>query len=234
MNQLDEPKIMCEFRRHAGGYATIPIPGDDDHLGWLVLMQHHRLPTRLLDWSQSILVALFFAVSDSLDPAPDGELWVLDPESCNELNDLRTDLSGHVDPLDQARKSMAEEAFKGPTSAYCTYPLAFRPTVSFERMRAQLSAFTIHPTPYNGEPGKLTDYSNVVHRYTIPSAQKRLILADLHCLGVTDRSLFPDLEGLSRTVVYERREYKDKVVSPHWPCVCEHCSIDLPAGGNSI
>src|SRR5689334_7181889 len=42
---------------------------------WLFLMQHHRLPTRLLDWTESPLVGIFFAVAEK--PKVDGALWCL-------------------------------------------------------------------------------------------------------------------------------------------------------------
>lgn len=51
---------------------------------WLCLMQHYDLPTRLLDWSESVLIALFFAVSDAHERDVDGKLWVLNARRLNK------------------------------------------------------------------------------------------------------------------------------------------------------
>lgn len=57
-------------------------PMDGDWVGWLMLMQHYRLHTRLLDWTESPLVALFFAVLEH-DCVP-GALWALQPYELNK------------------------------------------------------------------------------------------------------------------------------------------------------
>lgn len=51
---------------------------------WLCLMQHYDLPTRLLDWSESVLIALFFAVNDTHQHDVDGKLWVLNARLLNK------------------------------------------------------------------------------------------------------------------------------------------------------
>ena len=59
-----ETSLLRYFMAHGESRIQRP-PASSDHLGWLMLARHFGLPTRLLDWSQSPLVALWFAVQDS-------------------------------------------------------------------------------------------------------------------------------------------------------------------------
>ena len=65
--------------------------------GWVALMQHYGLPTRLLDWSKSLLVATFFATYRYEDqPGKDGCIWILRPGQLN----LSEGLGDCISPMD--------------------------------------------------------------------------------------------------------------------------------------
>jgi len=68
---------MPEYQRVQSSLST--------PLDWLCLMQHYELPTRLLDWTESILIALYFAVIYD-DPDCDGAIWALNPARINEVS----------------------------------------------------------------------------------------------------------------------------------------------------
>jgi hypothetical protein len=199
------------FKRHAALLTELRIPQVDDLLGWLCVMQHYRAPTRLLDWSENLLVALYFAVSADLDQ--DGEVWAMFPAPLNSSAG-----AGWGIPLPEARHlkyllkepywdGKSDELAKSlglTTSVNC--PLAIEPPLIFPRMAVQASTFTIHPSTEESKsiPEALTDPKHLV-RYHIPAGTKQGLLERLRVLGVSDRHLFPDLEGLSRTIVFDNR-----------------------------
>jgi hypothetical protein len=203
---IDEFRAITEFRRLAPTlvHAT---PPPDAYAAWLFLAQHHGVPTRLLDWTQSVLVGLYFAVSE--EPGQDGELWVMSPIALNRhLNLGGIALQEH--PL---VSYLAMQSFKvnsadllvslhykhGPTMS--TTPVALLPPANAARMVNQFSVFTIHPRPEQGRtiPDLLTDPKYLV-RYTIPATRKQSLHADLAAIGIMARTLFPDLDGLARSV----------------------------------
>lgn len=59
-----EKAVWGEFRRHAHSYLQ-RVPADSDTFEWLALMQHYGAPTRLLDFTYSFWIALFFAFEEA-------------------------------------------------------------------------------------------------------------------------------------------------------------------------
>jgi hypothetical protein len=78
-----ERKLTNEFQTKASVISG-EKPPLNDYGAWLTLMQHYGLPTRLMDWSRSPLVALYFAVSDEKKMDTDACIWVLEPHKLNE------------------------------------------------------------------------------------------------------------------------------------------------------
>lgn len=130
---------------------------------WLCLMQHYAVPTRLLDWSESILPALYFAVKD--DPEEDGEVIVLNSYRLNSLSKERWTIATPDDYHVVIRAEMAttrsferlrmkesvvsalERAKRQqPDVTWDSFlkPIAVFPRRLNERMTLQASVFTIH------------------------------------------------------------------------------------------
>jgi hypothetical protein len=168
-------------------------PAPEDRAAWLFLMQHYGLPTRLLNWSESILVAAYFAVSEKKNMAQAGALWGLEPTLLNEAQLDRKGLIVHEDEGVQEifnaafRNDNSHENGEGKTVAILTGQLDIRQVVQF-------SAFTIHGSsvPINRMEGA----NKYLVKYEIPAGAKPGMLQALELLGIRRSFLFPDLEHL--------------------------------------
>jgi FRG domain-containing protein len=137
--------FFLEFRRIAPGLEK-RLPRRSDGLSWLFLMQHYGAPTRLLDWTENPLVALYFSVNEQLDQ--DGELWILEAARLN-FDGLR--MPGFPLPNNPSVSFLVEKAtdclsdtkllekfgLKNPP----ILPIAIYPTLTFLRMISQSSVF---------------------------------------------------------------------------------------------
>lgn len=197
-----ERRITTLFKLKAQSLQS-GLPKDDEYVMWLFLMQHHGLPTRLLDWTESILVALYFIVRSDHDF--DGELWALFPEALSNFSStIGTALPNHPAVIFLAQEPIVDDvdSLKRLTKLKDVpiYPLPLMPPLNFPRMSAQSSVFTIHPVPI---PSK----NNTIHellpkeislvRYIIPKDCKLKLLFELSAIGISEHLLFPNLDALS-------------------------------------
>ncbi len=189
------------FKRYAPSIIR-NIPSSNDNLSWLLIMQHHSFPTRLLDWSENILVALFFAIIDS--PNENGEIWSMLPWKLNE----NSGFWGLPLPEHPLLRFLSNEPFHNVNDNLVKEyklkevpekPIAFLPNVFLPRISSQMSAFTIHPKPFDRNSiEELIQDENYLTRYIVPKDLKLEFEKKLSYLGISYRTLFPDLEGLAK------------------------------------
>ena len=189
-----ERYLSNEFRARAGTRHH-KCPLDDEYAGWLAIMQHYRLPTRLLDWSRSPLVAAFFATEShqrhSDNPKDtDACIWALAPGRLNQSQGFEPLLY----PLNANRlKDMIIPAIKGEDETD-TVVAAMAVEIDL-RMQVQQGAFTVHSSddPLN----QMAGCQDWLKKIVIPSKTLSPLARELDLAGFRLGDLFPDLDNLA-------------------------------------
>ena len=185
-----ERSLTLSFQIQAPARCTSCPTTDTD---WLFLMQHYGLPTRLLDWTESPLTALFFAVA-SHDSEP-GALWAL---HASKLNKYQAKTPGILSPRNAAVQNIAEEAFRDTQQNLPYETLATGAPHIDLRMVTQQAVSTIHATRTPVE--QLPNKSEFLEKIEIPRGHKEHLRLFLKMLGIKKSVLFPDLGHLAEEI----------------------------------
>lgn len=190
-----ERYLTNEFRVRAGSRHG-SCPNSDDYPSWLALMQHYGLPTRLLDWTYSPLIAAFFAVHpDYCPPKHDGKersacVWAMQANQLNQSQGFEPLLF----PLDAASYApLIEPAFKNReelNTVGVAMALEHDP-----RIQLQQSAFTIHSN--RKALDSLLGAESWLRKFVVRSADICSFFDELTILGIRKYTLFPDLAALT-------------------------------------
>ena len=180
--------LLPEFKRVAEIKQARP-PQPDDELGWHQIAQHFGLPTRLLDWSENLLIALYFACEE-VDA--DGMVFVLNPVALNRLSypDRPRILDGRLDEA-VIKKYLR---LSGRQSKRGLRTVAVNPVWNSERIMLQKGAFTLHGSRDLELPGDTPSLAGI----PIPKESKGALRADLERVGIDEMTIFPELEHACR------------------------------------
>lgn len=169
---------------------------------WEVLfaMQHHGLPTRLLDWTTTFAASLYFALRPYLAfrnfpeaPIPDIRpcIWILD---AFELNRREQHDPAIANPYTDFEGTYQENFIEG-TKSIGARAVAIMPPQHSARQAAQRSVFTLHNdlfTPLETFAG------DCLHKFELPPNSLNDAISFLTLAGINEFSVFPDLDGLAR------------------------------------
>ena len=199
-----EPSVLRNFSK----YACIEDPTISNSV-WKQMMigQHHGLPTRLLDWTYSPLIALHFANTetnfDKLEKR-DCVIWRLDMQAANEnlpsryrdaLRKRRSfvfsvdALTSVVDSIEQYDIDMGSEAF-----------VNIEPPSVDQRIINQYSFFSIIPSGIEDIEDFLEKHTRHTMRYVISKGIRWDIRDMLDQFNISERIMYPGLDGLSRSL----------------------------------
>ena len=143
-------------------------PAQYDRSSWLSLMQHYGLPTRLLDWSESPLVALYFALNSQTEK--DAALWIVNPMRLNQ----KMGYGKYVPPMNYGGINDYLEGAFDDKRPHTEKIIACHGIGSDQIL--------------DKDPG-----CNYLYKIRIPAQIKRDFVKELNILGIHDSTVYPDM-----------------------------------------
>lgn len=199
-----ENHLLRNFRK----YAHRNIVERDTHWHWLSLAQHHGLPTRLLDWTISPLVAAHFATANTEAYDRDGVIWMVNARKAHAMlpDKLKAELDREgadyltVEMLSRAVSNLSELDRMAPPC----FVAFFEPPSIDDRITNQFALFSVMPDVTARLDEWLQEQPGLWQRLVIPAELKWEVRDKLDQANITERVLFPGLDGLSR---WQKRYY---------------------------
>jgi hypothetical protein len=192
-----EVALLRNFRKYAHAQAV----GTDSIWAWLALAQHRGLPTRLVDWTYSPLVALHFATENTDEFNEDGVVWCVNFVEANKRLPPRLrkilDREGS-DTLTVEMLGAFQSLRDFDALSRQAFVVFVEPPAVDRRILNQLALFSLMSSPAAILDDWLRRHPELCRRVVIPASLKWEIRDKLDQANVNERVLFPGLDGLSR------------------------------------
>ena len=184
-----EERVLRIFKRKAIHFLQ-HIPDRNDDFQWLALMQDHGAPTRLLDFTWSPYVAAFFALHNTTH---EGVIWACNPAEIEKRKQVDLEKPGSF------RKYFLSG---GGPFVWLGEPYAMN-----RRLIAQSGTFLVPSVLDRSIEEILKGYpnpENTLIKFIVPADRIREKgMRELYRMNITQSTLFPDLDGLARSLAYE-------------------------------
>ncbi|MCC4783063.1 FRG domain-containing protein [Vibrio splendidus] len=201
INPNREESLVAEFMTYYQNYSKHE---PNNALELLALMQHYGLPTRLLDWSMSPLVSLYFALEQDNNDAT-RVVWAMRPQLLNELS---IDYKGIVAPND-FRPTMINDYLpkylRSNNADVPEAPVALSLPMVNQRMTSQKGVFTLHGFNKNSIDKYISNSKELgCIKIELESEEfRQQVLQELYSSGLKEDDVYQDLNSLSTRIMRE-------------------------------
>lgn len=206
-----EPHLLVNFRRYSG-LETVHF---DSLWHWMSIGQHHGLPSRLLDWTYSPLVATHFATANIKKFNIDGVIWVVDFSKTydflpHELKEAAESISSPIFPIEvlddvitgdtQSLKNVIVALKKLKSMGKEEFVVFLEPPSLDDRIQNQFALFSFmsDPTICLDDWLLKQEIPDLWRKIIIPASLKGEIRDKLDQSNISERILFPGLDGVSK------------------------------------
>ena len=198
--RIQEQRAIRIFRRKAHNYLS-DVRALSDDLRCLGLMQHHGAPTRMLDFTKSPFVAAFFALERAVS---DAAIFAVNTPAL-WTNRAIPATTPHLtrDMIDPRRKGNFEKFFLTDKNPVIWFG---EPSEMDQRLIAQAGTFVLPGLLQEPLDEILNNYSSddeLLCKLVLPRSVRDEAMRALYRMNITNASLFPDLEGLARSIALE-------------------------------
>lgn len=223
-----EKKMLQEFKWKYPIYEQHNIPKSKDDIEWLSIMQHYGVPTRMLDFSKSLYVAMFMAIDGCIEEYKNASIWMFNKNilTIHSYNSDKDRTQSYISDSD-----LREHCYKNANSVLAgekTEQLLFliEPKIGFERISRQQGIFVMPAKIDSPFEDILQKFCNIktqqeirlqeligysyrhsnpldkipIIKINLPVRYKYLITKSLEQMNITAEILYSDLNGLAKYV----------------------------------